>query len=269
MSYCYINGQIGRYEECRLHISDLQFQRGYGIFDYFRIRNGQIPWLEDYTDRLFRSIQYAGIQSELTRPDFHSILEDLQQRNGTELSAFKVMVTGGYSDSLDRVSGQANTIILQLPWKSPDPVVFEQGVNLISDEYLRPNPEIKTLFYFNTLRLREKMKTFKAVDVLFHTDLVSECSRASVFYAQEGKLYTTSSQVLEGITRKQVLSMKREIQRKDLPFDQLFTVDEMFITNTSFDVCPVVSVDGRNIGNGKPGPLTREIQAAYGERLPE
>jgi D-alanine transaminase/branched-chain amino acid aminotransferase len=267
MSFCYINGQMSRYEECRLHISDLQFQRGYGVFDFFRIREGRIPWLEDYTDRLYRSVEYAGIRWDLSRPDFHAILEDLQQKNGTGPSAFKVMVTGGYSETLDRVSNHANVIILQIPWNNPDPAILEQGVNLITAEYLRPNPEIKTLFYFNTLRLREKMKTFGAVDLLFHTDLVSECSRASVFYVKEGKLCTTSARVLEGITRKQVLSLDREILHRDLPYLELYELEELFITSTSMDVCPVVAVDGRPIGRGKPGPVTREIQEAYGDLL--
>ncbi len=263
MEYCYLNGHITTYDQCRLHISDLQIQRGYGVFDFFRVRGGQIPWLEDYTGRLFNSIRLSGIGCDLTREGFTAAIHDLLQRNGDGESAFKVLVTGGYSGNLESVTGSANVVILQVPWEPLAPESFQLGVGLVSEEYVRPNPEIKTLYYFNTLRLQEKMKAHRAVDVLYHQDLVTECSRASVFFVKDGNIFTTRTNILTGIIRKQVLSAFGEIRLEDFAFEHLFGVDEIFITSTSRDITPVVSVDGRKIGNGKPGPFTREIQATF------
>ena len=263
MNYCFLNGQTLLYKDCNLHISDLLLQRGYGVFDFFRSRNGSIPWLEDYTDRLFNSIRLSGIEAPMNRQEFTSTINDLQQKNGSEYEAFKVIVTGGYSDKLENVTGSPNIIILNVPWKRPPQETFEKGVNLISCEYQRPNPEIKTLNYFNSLRLSKKLKEYDAVDVLYHTNTITETSRASVFFVEGAKIYTTKSNILPGITRKNILSLFPEIKTNNIAIDKLYEFDEIFLTSTSRDVTPVVSVDGKKIGDGKPGRVTIEIMNAF------
>jgi len=101
------------------------------------------------------------------------------------------------------------------------------------------------------------------VDVLFHTDRISEASRANLFFVKNGEVSTPVSDILKGITRKQVLSMFSEIRLEDIGTDRLYDFDEIFLTGTSRDITPVVSVEGQVIGNGRPGPVTREIQAAF------
>jgi branched-chain amino acid aminotransferase len=264
--FCYFNGDLVRYGEIRLHVSDLLFQRGYGIFDFFRCRENTIPWLEDYQDRIFNSLKLSGIQMDMDRTRFGSIIHELQEKNGLANGAFKVIITGGYSDTLESVTGPANMIILNIPWKKPPEVTFENGVSLIIERYVRPNPEIKTLYYFNTLRLQKKLKEYGAVDVLFHTDTITEASRANLFLVRGGTIYTPSTDILKGITRKQVLSMFPEIRVEDIGTSLLYECEELFLTGTSRDVTPVVTVEGKKIGKGIPGPVTREIQAAFRAR---
>jgi len=261
--YCYVNGELIRYGEIRLHISDLLFQRGYGIFDFFRCREGTIPWMEDYMDRFFRSLELSGIQPELDRSGLITMVRDLQKMNGMANGAFKVIITGGYSETLESVTGTPNMIILNLPWKKPSEVSFEKGVSLILERYVRPNPEVKTLYYFNTMKLRNKISEYGAVDVLFHTDTVTEASRANIFFVKGGTVLTPASDILRGITRKHILSMFPEIRTENIEADRLYDFDEIFLTGTSRDVTPVVTVEGRKIGKGFPGPVTREIQEAF------
>ena len=263
MYYCYLNGKILPYGECNLHISDLQLQRGYGVFDFFRSRNGSIPWLSDYTDRLFTSVQLSGMDMELSRQSFTSIIFDLHQKNRSENGAFKVIITGGYSENLDTVSGRENIIILNVPWQGPDRESYDKGVNLITQEHLRSNPEIKTLNYFTTLQLRNKMKKHHAVDILFHRKTISEASRANLFFVKGGTIFTPANDILMGITRKRLLAMFGEIRVEDIEFDRLYDFDEMFLSSTSRDITPVVSVDGRKIGTGRPGGVTKEITEAF------
>jgi len=266
MNHCYYNGAITPYEDIALHISDLLIQRGYGVFDFFRVRNGEIPWLEDYTDRLFNSLSLSGIEYPDSRSDFLAVLRDLMERNGSQDAAFKVLVSGGRSDDLAHVTGKSSLVILHVPWSPHPEKTYRQGVNLISDTYVRPNPEIKTLFYFNNLRLQKKMKQFDAADVLYHANSISETSRANVFFVKKGNVFTPGSSLLKGITRKQVLRIFREVTLKDLEFQRIFEMDEVFITSTSRDITPVISLDGRRIGKGTPGPVTLEIQEAFSER---
>jgi branched-subunit amino acid aminotransferase/4-amino-4-deoxychorismate lyase len=263
---CYFNGDLLPYDQISLHISDLLIQRGYGIFDYFRARNGAIPWLEDYTDRLFNSMRLSEIETEMSREQFTTIIHELQQQNGFEKGAFKVIVTGGYSDTLESVTGAPNVLILNVPWNRPPETTFRDGASLARYSFVRPNPEIKTLNYFNTMRLRKKMSQYGAIDVLFHTDTISEASRANVFIVKHGRISTPADNILHGVTRKQVLSLFPGIRVEDVPVEWLEECDEMFIASTSRDITPVVSVEGLRIGNGSPGPFTREVQAAFRER---
>lgn len=262
-NFCYFNGDLVRFDKIHLHVSDLLFQRGYGVFDFFRTRNGSILFLEHYMDRLFNSLDLSGLEVNLDREQFAAIIHDLQEKNGLENGAFKVIVSGGYSDNLVSVTGKTNMVILNLDWIKPPEETFKKGVPLISDRFVRPNPEVKSLYYFNTLRLQKKLREYGAVDVLYHTDRISEASRANLFFVKGGHVFTPTSDILKGITRKIVLSMFEEIQLKDIKADSLYGFDEIFITSTTRDVTPVVSIEGKKIGNGSPGPVTREIQEAF------
>ena len=262
-NYCYFNGDLVHFQDIHLHVTDLLFQRGYGVFDFFRCRNGSFPWLEDYTERLFTSLELSGIEVNLDREQFTSVIHSLQEKNGLTNGAFKVIVSGGYSDNLESVSGPANIVILNVLWEKPPEETFAKGVNLIRDEYVRPNPEVKTLYYFNRLKLQKKLKEYNAIDVLYYTDTISEASRANLFFVKEGSVYTPVSNILKGITRKQVLSLFGDIKVEDIDAERLYDFDEIFLTSSSNDVTPVVSVEGQKIGKGTPGPVTREIQAAF------
>ena len=262
-SLCYFNDKLVRFEDMHLHITDLLIQRGYGVFDFFRSRNGSIPWLEDYLERLLTSLELSGIEVELGKDQLASIIHDLQQRNGLVNGAFKIIVTGGYSDNLDAATGQANLVILNIPWKKPPEETFVKGVHLIRENFVRPNPEVKTLYYFKTLSLQKKLREYSAVDVMYLTDRISEASRANLFFVKGDRVYTPASNILKGITRKRVLSLFSEIQVEDIDAGLLYDFDEIFLTSTSRDLTPVVSVEGQKIGKGNPGPITREIQSAF------
>ncbi len=262
-NYSYFNGDLVPFGDLKLHVTDLLFQRGYGVFDFFRSRNGSIPWLEDYLERLYNSLALSAIEVDLDKEEFTSLIYELQEMNGLSNGAFKVIISGGYSDNLESATGPANIIILNIPWKKPPDESFEKGVNLIREEFTRPNPEVKTLYYLNTLRLQKKLGEYKAVDIMFHNHWISEASRASLFFVKGDQIYTPARDILMGITRKKVLSLFPEIRVEDIEAGFLYDFDEMFLTSTSREVTPVVSVEGKKIGKGMPGAITREVQAAF------
>lgn len=265
-SICYFNGDLLPYQDLYLHISDLLIQRGYGIFDFFRSREGDIPWLDDYVKRLYGSLERSSIETDLDPEQFTALIHELQRTNSLSNGAFKVIVSGGYSDNLDAPTGKANLLILNIPWNRPAGDSYRKGVNLIREEFVRPNPEIKTLYYFNTLKLHKKLKAYRAVDVMFHRHTISEASRANLFFVKGDQIVTPASDILKGITRMKVLSLFQDIQVKDVETGRLHEFDEVFMTSTTRDVTPVVAVEGRKIGNGVPGPLTRQIQHTFAEQ---
>lgn len=262
-SICYFNGDLLPYKDLYFHVSDLLIQRGYGIFDFFRSREGNILWLDDYVRRLYHSLFLSAIEVDLDQEQFVSVIQELQQKNMLPNGAFKVIITGGYSDSLDAANGKANLLILNIPWERPARASYQKGVNLIREEFVRPNPEVKTLYYFNTLKLQKKLKEYQAVDVMFHTHRISEASRANLFFAKGGRIYTPASDILKGVTRKNILYLFPEIQVQDIETKGLYDFDEIFMTSTTRDVTPVVSIEGKKISKGVPGPITREIQETF------
>lgn len=263
MNSCYFNGKIIPFAECNVHVSDLQFQRGYGIFDYFRAKDDHIQWLDDYLDRFFNSLLISEFEIDLSRNDIKSILSEIQKRNGMKESGFKIMVTGGYSEDLGSVDGKPNVLILNIPFKKTDISLIEKGVNLITCDYVRPFAEVKTLNYFTSLRLHKKKKEFNAVDVLYHNDLISETSRANIFFIKGDSIYTPKNNILKGITRKHILELVPYIRIEDIPTNKLFDFDEIFISGSNKDILPVTNIDGKNIADGKPGKITRELISAF------
>lgn len=180
-----------------------------------------------------------------------------------EKSGFKLMVTGGYSEDLGSVTGKPNVLVLNIPYKKPDNVLFETGVNLITCRYVRPFAEVKTLNYFTSLRMHKKKLEFKAVDVLYHDDHFSETSRGNIFFIKGNSIYTPKNNILKGITRKHILELVPSIKIEDIPADKLFEFDEVFISSSNKDILPVTNIDGKKIGDGKGGKVTKELISAF------
>lgn len=263
MNYSYFNGEIIPFTDCKVHVSDLQLQRGYGIFDYFRGKNGHFQWLDDYLDRFYNSLMTSGLEIDLSRDDVKIILSEIQKKNGMGESAFKIMVTGGYSEDLGSVHGKSNIFVLNIPYSKPASSIRENGVNLITYKYVRPFAEVKTLNYFTSLRLHRRIKEYNAVDVLYHEKCISETSRGNIFLVKGGLIFTPKSNILKGIIRKHILELSPSIKIEDIEFDQLFDFDEVFISSSNKDVLPVTNIDGKKIGNGKVGKITKEIMSAF------
>ncbi len=264
-SLCYINNRFVSYYGAHLHISDLGLQRGYSIFDYFVETEGRIPFLEDYLDRFYTSAKLLDLEVPLTRDLIKDKIMYLLQQNKLGTSGIKLILTGGYSEDL-YTPATPNFMILNLPVVH-QPGDFGDGVNLILLDYQRHMPEVKTTFYLPSIALFPKLKEKGATEVLYHHNgLISETTRANIFLIKNGKLITPSKGVLKGITRKYVLQVSinlMQVEERDVKLSELLESDEAFITGTSKHVAPVVELEGRAIGNGKPGQMTKAVSEAY------
>jgi branched-subunit amino acid aminotransferase/4-amino-4-deoxychorismate lyase len=268
-SICYFNGKLIHQKECDINISDLMIQRGYGVFDYFRSRNGKILWLDDYMKRLFNSINKSGFDFAFTKTQVIEIIEKLHKINNFKNSSFKVIVTGGYSNDLSNIQNQPNLVILNNKFQKPNIDFYRNGANLISFNFQRPDAEIKTLNYFTALKLQKQLTKYNASDVLYHDgSFIFETSRANIFCVKDDIIYTPKNGILKGITRSKVLDLLKPHFRSlitDISYKGLFNFDEVFITSSSKDIMPIVQIDGNNISTGKVGIITREIMRMFDE----
>lgn len=267
---CYYNGVFIPQKECTINITDLGFQRGYGIFDFFRSRNGTVLRLDDYLKRLFNSVKDSGINISLTKPLIESIIQELQKQNNFKNSAFKIIVTGGNSNDCATYENTASLIVLNIPFKKFNSTLYKKGASLITYNYSRPEPKIKTLNYYTSLKLQKLLRQKQAIDVLYYDKYISETARSNIFLIKNNILYTPKNNILLGITRAIVLELAIdyfEVKVTDIPINDLFDFDEIFISSTAKEIMPIVEIDGKKIGNHKIGEVTKILMKSFHDKV--
>ena len=263
-SYVYINDDFVKDENALLYHRDLAIQRGYGFFDFFKVKN-QVPlFVEDHLDRLYRSAAIMHITMPHERETIKSLIESLIVKNKMTDSAIRITVTGGYSETGYSVD-QPNLIISEQPYTEPDSHKYNQGISLALYPYQRQLPEAKTIDYLMEIWLQPYIHTKGVNDVLYFRDgYITECPRSNFFIVtQNGVIQTPRENVLKGVTRSRILkagNSQFEIQEKDITPEEALQASEAFITSTTKGIMPVTSINQTPVGNGRPGPTTMALR---------
>jgi branched-chain amino acid aminotransferase len=272
--YSFFNNEFLPADKTFIHVSDLATQRGYGIFDFFKVVNGRLLFIEDYLDRFYRSAENMRLLISLSREELKKIMEELIAKNGQSDCGIKMILTGGYSPDGYEI-GSPNLMITQHKLTMPSPDILESGVKIITHEYVRDIPQVKTINYLMGIWLQRAVKDQRAYDVLYHMNgQVSEFPRCNIFIVRkDGMVVTPANRVLHGITRKNILSMsgnKFTIREGEVTLKEVLAAHEIFLTSTTKRIIPIVQVDHTVIGNGKPGSVTLallqdliELEKAY------
>ena len=270
--FFFFNDRIINADEPVLALQDLSLFRGYAVFDYFRTQGGKPLLMDQYLDRFRSSANALRLPLQYTNEALASIILELIKKNNYPKSGVRLLLTGGYSaDMFTPV--QPNLIIRVEKSVLPSQEIYEQGVSLFTDEYLRDWPEVKHTNYINAIRRWPEVAAAGATEILYHWQgEVLECSRCNFFMVKGGKLITsTTNKILSGITRAGVLALARQhqIKTEERPFslEEVGQADEAFITSTTKRVLPVVKIDDRMIGNGKAGPITKKLLALWIEKV--
>lgn len=270
MQFTMLNGEIVKASQAQLHVSDLALLRGYGLFDFFRVESGVPLFLEDYFARFYRSAEKLGLEVPVSKEELESLVFKLLDVNGEGDTNVRLLLTGGYSDD-GFTPAEPNLIALQHERKDYDPKLFEEGAALITHAYVRDMPEVKSTNYATAVRLIPKMKKANAVEVLYHDEgRVAETSRANIFIVdQEGILVTPGEGILEGITRKRILELAedRAVETRAISLDEVLGAQEVFITSTTKGAMPISEIDGRVIGQGRAGEVTKQLGERFAERV--
>ncbi len=263
-TYAIHNGSIVKTDALYLHVSDLGLQRGYGVFDYFTMIEERIPWADDYLQRFYRSMELGGLSIPYSPAEILQMVRLLLKKNKAPNSGFKLICTGGGSDDGYHSRQECNFFILHMPLFMQRTPTTDVGQPLIAAQYLRPLPEIKSLFYFHSVLMQNKLKQFKAIDILYHyEDIVYEASRSNIFIVQDNCIYTKENNVLQGITRKQVIEIARKgysFAYKNFSLEELLQADEVFITSSAKGVMPIAQIENVRIADGKPGEISLSLK---------
>lgn len=269
MIWTFINNDFFEEDKAVIQASDLALQRGYGVFDFFRTRNNKPLFFDDYLTRFFYSAKEMFITVSLNREQLKEAIFKLMEKNDIPDSGIRITATGGYSpDGYSPVEG--NIIIQQQPLILPHKEKYTNGVKIITYDYMRDLPGVKSINYLMGVWLQKQVKEKLVDDVLyFKNDIISEFPRSNVFIVTgDGQLLTPGNNVLAGITRKKVLEIAKDIiptSTRDITVAELKNAAEVFMTSTTKRVLPIVEIDSKKIGEGKPGKITSLLYQLFCE----
>lgn len=260
--YAFFNNEFLPAEKTFVHISDLSLQRGYGVFDFFKIVRGRIPFMEDYLQRFYQSAEQMQLPVPLPEDPLKEIIFELIKRNGMENAGIKLLLTGGYSADGYTIESP-NLVITQHVVSPVAEKILKEGVKIITHEFRREMPLVKSINYTTGIWLQRSVKEQHAYDVLYHLNgEVTEFPRCNLFIVNnKGEVITPGENVLQGITRKNVLALNGDIaiSTGKLTLTDVLDAREAFLTSTTKRIVPIVQVEEQIIGTGRPGQVTREL----------
>jgi branched-chain amino acid aminotransferase len=274
----YMNGKLFEKSEAKVSVFDHGLLYGDGVFEGIRAYSGRVFRLAQHVDRLYESAK--GIHLEIPMPRAamaDAIRQTLAANNLTDAYIRVVVTRGAGSLGLDpRKTTDPQVIIITDKIALYPPELYEDGLKIITAATTRNhpnavNPRIKSLNYLNNILGKIEATQAGCLEALMlnHKGEVAECTGDNVFVVQHGRIHTPSSDsgILEGITRAAVIELARaagyEVIERTMDRLDVFKADECFLTGTAAELIPVVECDGRVIGDGRPGPITRELRERF------
>lgn len=274
----YISGKFYDKENAKVSVYDHGFLYGDGVFEGLRSYGGKVFRLKQHLDRLWASAKGIWLTVPISQEEMAKAVNDTLAANGIQDGYIRLIVTRGAGAlGLDpnRCSDPQVIVIadhIQLYPKE----MYENGLEIITASTIRNHtaalsPRIKSLNYLNNIMAKIEGMQAGCVEALMLNAKgeVAECTADNIFIARKGVLMTPpiDAGILEGITRDTVIELAAEmnvpVQQIALTRHDIFIADECFITGSAAEIIPVVKLDSRVIGDGKPGPLTKKLTERF------
>ncbi|OFV83362.1 MAG: branched-chain-amino-acid transaminase [Acidobacteria bacterium RBG_16_64_8] len=278
----YIDGEFYGEKEAKISVFDHGLLYGDGVFEGIRVYAGRVFELDPHIDRLYASAQALALEIPLSRVDLVAAMMETVRRNGIRDGYVRLVVTRGKGDlGLNPAKCPRATVFCIADGITLYPEeVYERGFKVATlatrrNDPQAVNPAIKSLNYLNNVIGALELRDRAVNEGLFLTTAgyVCECTADNFFLLEGRKLMTPHPALgaLGGITRAVVMRlgalMGLEVEEGFYTLYDVYNADEAFLTGTAAEVGPVVEVDGRAIGTGVPGPVTREIMARFHEHV--
>ncbi|HDL10018.1 MAG TPA: branched-chain-amino-acid transaminase [Candidatus Omnitrophica bacterium] len=270
----YLNGELVDKEQAKISVFDHGYLYGDGVFEGIRAYDGVIFKLKEHLDRLYRSAHMIMLEIPLTKEEMQEAIIMTMKANNLKDAYIRVVVSRGEGDlGLDpRKCTNPNVVIITDKIVLYPEELYEKGMEIITVPTRRNipeaiNPQIKSLNYLNNIlaKIEAINSGYQEAIMLNHDGLVVECTGDNIFIIKEGILITPPAYLgaLKGITRDTVIDLagKRgiEVREEVVTRYDLYNAQECFLTGTAAEIVPIVKIDGRTIGDGKPGKITLEL----------
>jgi branched-chain amino acid aminotransferase len=270
----YINGQLFDKEDAKISVYDHGLLYGDGVFEGIRSYHGKVFRLDAHLQRLWNSAKAIMLAIPMSKHDMTRAIEDTLAANGITDGYIRVVVTRGMGTlGLDpNRCSHPQVIIIADKIQLYDEELYRKGLEIVTVSTARNHPaalspRIKSLNYLNNILAKIEGLQAGCIEALMlnHKGEVAECTGDNVFLVRDGRLLTppTEAGILEGVTRQAVMELACAagipVQETAMTKHDVYIADECFLTGTAAEVIPVVKVDSRTIGDGAPGPITRDL----------
>jgi branched-chain amino acid aminotransferase len=273
----YLDGKFVPEEEAKISIFDHGFLYGDGVFEGIRAYNGRVFRLREHMNRLYDSAKAIDLQIPITKEEFEKIILETLRINKLRDAYIRPIVTRGVGDlGLDpRKCKKPTIIVITKPWGKLYGDLYERGLKAVTVAVRRNPcdalpPNIKSLNYLNNILAKIEANAKGGDEAIFldKFGFISEGSGDNVFIVKNGSILTPPTiNNLPGITREVVIEIIKKLgipfAERNLSLYDLYTADEVFVTGTAAEIAPIVEVDGRKIGDGKPGKLTKRLMEEF------
>jgi branched-chain amino acid aminotransferase len=278
----YLDGKFVDAADAKVSVFDHGLLYGDGIFEGIRLYQGNVFRLEEHLERLWYSAKALLLDIPISRQEMAVAVCEACRQNGLRDGYIRLVVTRGVGD------------LGLSPWLCPKPTIFiiADKISLYPPEYYATGlsivtvatrrtspaalaPAVKSLNYLNNILAKLEARQAGALEAIMLNEqgFVAECTGDNVFIVHKGRLFTPAAQegALKGITRGTIFDIAKglglPLEEHQLTRYDLWNADECFLTGTGAEVIPVVKLDGREIGAGKPGPISHRILAEFRRRV--
>lgn len=275
-----VNGRLVDMNESVVPMEDRGYQFGDGVYEVTKVYNSRCFALKPHLDRLYRSLRAVKIPATYTFEELVEFHETLIKESGITEGAIYLQITRGVAPRIHPFPEQVVPCLTMSirPSGLVNKELWEQGVKIIlipDERWLRC--DIKSLNLLSNVLGKQQAKEARCYEaVMVRGEHVTEGTSSNFFVIKDGLLWThpATNMILQGITRTIILerlAKELELTVLEKPFDVSFVkgATEAFLSGTSTEIMPIVSIDGTLVHDGKAGPITRKIQAVYTRLIDE
>lgn len=277
MAAIYLNGKIVDKADAKVSVYDHGFLYGDGVFEGIRIYSGRVFKHREHIERLYESARAIALEIPMPLDAMMAAVEHTVTVSGKKDGYIRLIISRGPGNlGLDPRKCEPQVIIIVDDISLYPSELYESGMEIITASVIRNhtnavNPRIKSLNYLNNILAKiEAIRAGCLEAIMLNAQgNVAECTGDNLFTVKRGILTTppTDAGILEGITRNTVLELARglgiEAREANLSRHDVYVADEVFLTGSAAEVIAVVKIDGRLIGSGKPGPVTRQLRERF------
>lgn len=279
----WMDGELVPAAEARVSVFDHALLYGDGCFEGIRIYNGKIWKEKEHLDRFALSLKVIALDIGMTMDQVSVAMHEAMEANGLTGDGYiRLLATRGVGSLGISVKHTANPSVIVIADKIQlyPPKLYETGLRCIVSSYIRnhPNsssPRVKSLNYLNNIMAKLDAAENGADEAIMlnHLGNVAEGTGDNLFCIRDGEISTppVSDGILNGVTRNHVMKLAKDagyaVCEQSLIRHDLYAADEIFLTGTAAEIISVVSVDRRQIGDGRPGPITAKLTALFKQSI--